>query len=121
MKRESSYTLVFGEGSTEEDVNTLREMVSHMRGLTGLSQLGAFEVFVTHYELQRKDAGLIISDLPVNAQSLFDVSDRQNWLTPLFTSRGLVACDLLLLLKQGKWAGEHLKVTFRVKGIRAKA
>lgn len=108
-------TLVFGEASDEEAVKTLKSFLARMR--SGLARLEDryFRVAVVHYKFISRSGTVVVDQVrEVDVSCLFDLDSRESSWSALYTHHGLVASDLLILLKEEhKWDGYHLEVTLQ--------
>lgn len=117
MDRESTHTLVFGADSTVADVDVMRKLCGDMSKLICHKRFGLADVYVVHYEAVTTTGLVVEKTTWVNISSLFDVSDSDCLRTNLLTYKGLVAEDLLRMLREKfDWSGIYLKVTLRLIG-----
>lgn len=107
-------TLTFGEKSNDEDVRHIKQFLIRMRNGLARTTTRAFKVEVVHYRFISKDGSIVIDKVKtVDVSCLFDLEGRDCSHSTLYTHHGLVATDLLLMLKEvHKWDGYRLEVAF---------
>lgn len=112
-------TLVFGETSSDGDVRRLKQFLINMRNGLAKCPDRRFMVEVVHYKFISKDGKVVVDQVrTVNVSCLFDFDGRDCSHSTLYTHHGLVATDLLMMLKEvHKWDGYHLEVALQGRNV----
>jgi hypothetical protein len=107
--------LTFGKMSEEEDIKTLKSFLTKMRSKLAKTTDRIYSVDVVHYKFISRN-GIVVVDRVKNIDisHLFDFDCRDASWTTLYTHNGLVATDLLLMLKEEhKWDGYRLELAIQ--------
>ena len=107
--------LAFGESSNDEDVKALKRFLLKMRTGLARSIRRDFRVEVVHYKFISRNGIVVVDQVrDIDISMLFEFSSRDSSSCNLYTHHGLVATDLLLMLKEEHlWDGYRLEVALR--------
>jgi len=105
-------TLVFGEVTGNRDILTLKQFFAKMRAGLSKTDRRRYRIDVVHYKFVSRNGDIVVDKVKtVDISVLFDFNSRESSCSTLYTHHGLVASDLLLLLKEEqKWDGYCLEV-----------
>lgn len=119
MSCNENCTLVFGKASGIEDVRSLKQFLIKMRNGLAKCPDRKFMVEVVHYKFVSKDGEVVVDQVKtVDVTCLFDLDGRDCSHSTLYTHHGLVASDLLIMLKEvHKWDGYRLEVALQGRNI----
>jgi len=119
MNCNENCTLTFGEVSGDEDVQNLKQFLIKMRNGLAKCSRREFKVEVVHYRFISKNGDVVVDQVKtVDVSCLFDFNGRDCSHSTLYTHHGLVATDLLLMLKEvHKWDGYQLQVALSGRSL----